>query len=249
MSRTWLASPSAKRFHPPAIETLQREFGLAEGGSGRFVVKDPRICRLVPFWGAVARKAGIRPLWIHTHREPTAVAASLQHRNGMEPEYAHLLWLRHVLDAEAGTRGQARFFTSYSRLMRDWASVRDRSAAALGLEWEPLTEAAAAEIDGFLDFNRASFLQQPEAVPDGGRFSDWLRETFGVLERWSDAGRRRPTTRCSIASAARSMPSPRTPSPSGTPRPRPRAPAGGSIRRRCRTTGRKSAGCAGKCAG
>ena len=72
--------------------------------------------------------------------------------------------------------------------MRDWASVRDRSAAALGLEWEPLTEEAAAEIDGFLDFNRASFLQQPEAVPDGGRFSDWLRETFEVLERWSDAG-------------------------------------------------------------
>ena len=155
----------------------------------------------------------------------------------------------HVLDAEAGTRGQARFFTSYSRLMRDWASVRDRSAAALGLEWEPLTEAAAAEIDGFLDFNRASFLQQPEAVPDGGRFSDWLRETFEVLERWSDAGEAQADyalldrVRGALdALAPHSIPQRDTQAG-------PESAGGGSIRRRCRTTGRKSAGCAGKCAG
>ena len=185
VSRTWLASPSAKRFHPAAVETLQRAFG----GSERFVVRDPRICRLVPFWAEVARQAGVRPLWVHMHREPGAVAASLQHRNGMQPQYAHLLWLRHVLDAEAGTRGAAvRFFTSHERLMRDWASVRTRSALALGLDWEPLTDAATAEIDGFLDGNRARVPERPEAVPAGGRFSDWLRETFGVLERWSDAG-------------------------------------------------------------
>ena len=73
-----------------------------------------------------------------------------------------------------------------------------------------------------------------------------LRGPRALVGRGGGAGRLR---------AARSRPRrarcprPALHPPAGHPGRRPRAPAGGSIRRRCRTTGRKSAGCAGKCAG
>ena len=113
---SWLMSSKANEFQDRLKNLIETEFV----NSGFFVVKDPRICRLVPIWLEVLAEMEIQPLFVHTHRDPTEVAQSLRKRNGFDLEYGHLLWLRHILDAEASTRDQKRSFTSYDRLLRGW---------------------------------------------------------------------------------------------------------------------------------
>lgn len=71
-----------------------------------WVVKDPRMCRLMPLWDDVSRRyESDRPRVLHVLRSPLAVADSLEHRNDLRQEVSLLLWLRHNLEAEAISRG------------------------------------------------------------------------------------------------------------------------------------------------
>ena len=59
------------------------------------------MCRLVPFWLHILDVEGIAPIAVLVLRSPGEVARSLAARNDFEAEIALLIWLRHVLDAEA----------------------------------------------------------------------------------------------------------------------------------------------------
>ena len=59
-----------------------------------FAVKEPRLCRLLPFWRPLL--AGIDVAIVHVIRHPSAVAASLHHRNGIALPAALDLWADHV---------------------------------------------------------------------------------------------------------------------------------------------------------
>jgi hypothetical protein len=95
---------------------LEQEFGRAP----LFVVKDPRICRLVPFWLRSLEGERISAAAIITVRSPLEVAQSLRARDGLGQEHALLMWLRHVLDAEFETRTIARTFVRYSDVTSRW---------------------------------------------------------------------------------------------------------------------------------
>jgi hypothetical protein len=69
-----------------------------------FVVKDPRICRFVPFFSGLLAEMDVSVRVALTLRNPVSVASSLVQRNGFSQRFASLLWLRHQLDAEAGSR-------------------------------------------------------------------------------------------------------------------------------------------------
>jgi len=68
--------------------------GLAQSG-GAAGLKEPRVTLLIDAWSAAARAAAGEPLLVGTYRHPSAVAASLAHRNQIAPEAAHALWLRY----------------------------------------------------------------------------------------------------------------------------------------------------------
>src|SRR5438552_705120 len=72
------------------------------------VLKDPRICRFVPFWLDVLGEIGAQPRIVIPVRSPLDVAESLKLRNGFSSSKSLLLWLRHTLDAEAETRKLSR---------------------------------------------------------------------------------------------------------------------------------------------
>ena len=61
-----------------------------------FGLKEPRMCRLLPFWRPVFETLGCEVSVVHVIRHPTAVAKSLAKRNGMSMERAYALWLDHV---------------------------------------------------------------------------------------------------------------------------------------------------------
>ena len=82
-----------------------------------FVLKEPRICRFPALYLEVFQELGIEVLVVLTFRNPLSVIGSLGARDQMTEEYAGLLWLRHWLDAEAGTRHQQRAVIEYEMLI------------------------------------------------------------------------------------------------------------------------------------
>jgi hypothetical protein len=115
------------------------------------VVKDPRMCRLTPLWWPVLDRLKRRAVCVLSLRHPLEVAESLALRSGLSPRHSHLLWLRHVLEAEAATRNRSRVVIPYTRFLDDWRGSLAGLRAALGGEFPRPSEEVASEIDDFLD--------------------------------------------------------------------------------------------------
>lgn len=120
------ASADARRALSAWIENEMR-------GKDCLLVKDPRICRLLPLWQTVCISMGIENFTVIPFRNPVEVARSLNTRNGFPDTHSFFLWLRHILDAERFTRGRARSFASFDQLMTDSLATVRRIAADLQL--------------------------------------------------------------------------------------------------------------------
>ncbi|PRD41704.1 hypothetical protein C5748_19765 [Phyllobacterium phragmitis] len=182
----WFNSPKVNGFREEAIATLDEEFNA----SRLFVLKDPRICRLAPFWIETLEHAGIRPLAVIPIRNPIEVAASLEQRNGFVRSYGYLLWLRHVLDAELATRGMPRYFTSYDRLLTGWPDVLKEADSALGISWPRMSGKVTTEVDIFLSEKYRHHREPPERVLENPALSTWLRHGFTIFNTWARTGER-----------------------------------------------------------
>jgi len=186
-NRTWFQSPPAGEFADRAIEVLLEEFG----GSPLFVMKDPRICRLFPFWANVLEVADIRPAIVHIHRNPLDVAASLRVRDGKAAELTQLVWLCHMLNAERDSRGMARSFVSYDQLLQNWAGLVERVGQDLDIGWPRSPARAAIEIDAFLTSSLHHHMQAKEQILENPLASIWVRETYRILQNWVQDGERK----------------------------------------------------------
>jgi hypothetical protein len=129
-----------------AKSVLAGEFGHARLA----VIKDPRMCRLMPFWSEVFQEANwsVRP--ILQLRSPLEVALSLNRRDGLPLGLGCLLWLRHVLDAEAGTRGTSRAVVDWNDFLSDPRRTLERVGEQLGVVWPRWSDAALTEIAEFV---------------------------------------------------------------------------------------------------
>src|SRR5262245_51103564 len=174
VSPEWLDSPDAVRFQDECRSLLAQEFDDAP----LFVVKDPRLCRLVPFWLRVLQAENIAAAAVIPIRSPFEVARSLEARNGFSREQSLLIWLRHVLDAEAETRNTVRSFVAYGDLLNDWKAVSNRMSAELRVTWPTEPRAAETEVAEFLKPELRHHWVEIE--PDGVAFplDEWLKRTY-----------------------------------------------------------------------
>lgn len=142
--------PFPERLAVPFVDegrdVLESEFGQAQ----TLVLKDPRICRLYPFWREVLQRSGYDPLAILIFRHPAQVQASLEFRNGISPADAARLWLRHVLDAERFTRGQARTWIRWSDFLSDWRTQLAKIENLASIDFALDDPSVADRISGFL---------------------------------------------------------------------------------------------------
>ncbi len=134
------------RFRNDAGHILARDFA----SSPLFVLKDPRICRLAPFWVDVLRSFDADVCCVLPIRNPVEVAVSLKRRDGLDERHSHALWLRHVLDAERHTRELPRILLRYEDLLTGWHAEAERIGRVLDLPLSGATPATASAIDGFL---------------------------------------------------------------------------------------------------
>ena len=82
---------------------------------GPWVVKDPRLCLLFPFWREILE----RPFCVLIYRDPLPVARSLAARDGFPLPFGIALWERYMREALAATRGVPRILISHRELMAD----------------------------------------------------------------------------------------------------------------------------------
>jgi hypothetical protein len=178
-----LAPAALAAFRPRMEAILDAEYGTAP----LFVLKDPRLSRLLPLWQPALSALGAVPCALIALRHPAAVARSLATRNGLPPELSTLLWLRHVLDAERLTRGMARDFVSYDALLADWRGTIARAGARLGLDWPVGIGSAAENIAGFLD-ETLRHAPAEEVVLSSAYAEVWTRHAWQALRALEQSG-------------------------------------------------------------
>jgi hypothetical protein len=181
VSKEWFESPKFEEYCERAALLVKKLFG----NSKFFVLKDPRICRLLPFWRAVLESSVARVVVASPIRHPHEVAASLLKRNGMNPSVAQLIWLRHVLDAEFDSRELERFYFKYDDLLQDWRGLTHKLSESLKLKWPRKSSVTETRIDAFLRptlrHNNVSAFRGPEH----SSLLSWVEEAYSIFERWT----------------------------------------------------------------
>lgn len=174
----WLRSGIAQTLSDECQDALRAEFGNA----GRFVMKDPRMCRFVPFWLRTLEHEGIVPAAVLVVRDPIEVAQSLSARNGFERDLSLLIWLRHTLDAEFATRGVRRTFVWYRAVVENWKPVAERVSRDLQIAWRPRTSADDEDIGRFVSAGLHHHRQDVDSHEDVAPvLAEWLRRTLAAL--------------------------------------------------------------------
>jgi glycosyltransferase involved in cell wall biosynthesis len=176
-NREWTHSPAAEHFRKAADRALKTAFGDAP----LWLIKDPRICRLAHFWMEVLAERGVRPLSVIPLRNPLEVAASLHRRDDFGLPKASLLWLRHVLDAEAATRNLPRAFVTYPDLLQDWRRTVRHMQWTLGLSWSRWSATAEVEIDSFLNARLRHNLFTTQDLEQHPAIASWVKTAFRAL--------------------------------------------------------------------
>jgi hypothetical protein len=180
----WIGSDIAGQHRRKIEALLIDEFGDAP----LIFVKDPRVCRFVPFTLSVLAGLNISPVAILPLRNPLEVASSLRRNRDFALSKSLLLWLRHVLDAEYHSRQLPRYFLPYEKFLLDWRGDMDRAAAKIGVTWPARSDVSEVKIEQFLtrDLHRErasvdEIRQHPEVPPI-------IRETYGLLTEITERG-------------------------------------------------------------
>jgi hypothetical protein len=83
------------------------------------LIKDPRLCVLLPLHLEVLHQMGLEPVFVICVRNPVEVANSLKRRNNISMEKSFLIWMDYQFKAELYSRGLSRIFISYADFLQD----------------------------------------------------------------------------------------------------------------------------------
>ena len=171
----WKESDAATRFAGPIRLAIDEEFGNAP----MFVLKDPRMCRTLPYWMSILEKSGIRTAPLIIVRNPLEVAESLQARDGISFEKAMLLWLRHNLDVEYETRHLQRNIVTFDALLEDWKLLAEQSGARLGITWA--RQPPMQDVRDFLDNEMHNHRSTQAELDAHTEVPQWVKAAYRAL--------------------------------------------------------------------
>lgn len=143
----WLASRAVEQALEELRVFVERDFSDVP----LWAMKDPRLCRLLPMWLKLLDDINVKSKVVLVIRDPAEVARSLYVRDGLSGASSRLLWLQHVVAAEAATRETTRAVVVYSHLLQDWQKTVTKLARDLRVEWPRQPDNVANEITAFLD--------------------------------------------------------------------------------------------------
>ena len=177
----WHLSPAATEFRARAHDAIGTEYG----DSNLFVLKDPRICRLFPLWLDAIRAHGAEPVVLSPIRNPISVAKSLNTRDGIDLLFGYLSWTRHVLEAEAASRGLTRAFFRYEDLVSTPQVVVERLSKNLGLHCPTGPGEGLGKIPDFISSDLHHHRIDDTELVSNESVEPWARSSFEIFDRWS----------------------------------------------------------------
>jgi hypothetical protein len=178
----WIHSKAAEDYRRKIKAIFMDEFD----DEPFIVVKDPRICRFVPFIESILADLNFAPVAVLPLRHPLEVAYSLRRRDQLALSKSILLWLRYVLDAEFYSRHMPRCLLRYEDLLTDWRHCVNRMAEETGIVWPNHAERSGTKIEQFL----TSDLRH-ERGDDIGGHTDLMplaRDTYEILSKIAAGG-------------------------------------------------------------
>ena len=163
------------------IGIIEKDFDSGEA----IVVKDPRICRLVPQYLSVFSSMGYRVLPVLIFRNPKEVIRSLMARSnwprGRSDLDAALLWLAHTLEAEYNTRHLGRVVVSYSRMLDAWPSVLTDIEHHGDVTLNNSAKSIEYSIDGFLNSDERHHHVNDDVLGDDPVTLGWVRSVYEAM--------------------------------------------------------------------
>lgn len=145
----------------------------------RFGIKDPRMCRLLPFWQKVFEHLHLDVSYVIAVRNPLSVAKSLEARNQLPHEKSHYLWLGHILPSVLLTQGEHRVLVDYDLLLEN--PQQQIARMALGLNSKPDPVRLAEFSRDFLDIRLRHSGYKPEDVLESPLVPDPVRAAVMLL--------------------------------------------------------------------
>ena len=142
----WIKTSFARHAHDRLAELIRSEFQ----DFSLFVVKDPRISKLLPLWTRLLAELDIEIVVVLTFRNPLEVAGSLQKRDQLPLASSLLLYLISYLKSELASRGYPRCFVSYAHALSDWPFLEGRLRSILGPRLPMLDQKRSLEISQHL---------------------------------------------------------------------------------------------------
>ena len=173
----WFRSAPAASFREELAAALEADYDDA----ALFVLKDPRMCRLLPLWRQVFARVGVEPCFAITIRHPLDVAHSLEKRNGLPLAHGCILWLSHLLEAERETRGLPRVFVRYEDLLGEPALTAKRIGIELGLGNLLRGKKRERDLAAFIDPALRHHSAETGVLEQRGSFYPLLSEAFDAL--------------------------------------------------------------------
>lgn len=152
-----------------------------------FALKDPRTCRLLPFWQEVFRHLQVDVDYVIAVRHPLCVVDSLARRNGFLAEKSLHLWFQHYLSALSVLSVAPAAFVDYDRLLE--APREQLLCLAEALHLSSVDEASLSSfIEHFLaqDLRHARYLPDDLSLLD--ELPDGLQEAYQELLEASRQG-------------------------------------------------------------
>lgn len=143
---SWFSSMDAERWRRRLTEAFLDNYGDASLA----VLKDPRMCRMLPLWDKVFEDLKAHSVFCFIDRNPVEVAASLRARDGSSLTQGLRYYIRNHLDAEFATRNRSRAFVSYDALLTDWRKTVGFVSKKLQVDFE-ISAARQSQVDNFLE--------------------------------------------------------------------------------------------------
>lgn len=136
----WWKRDSLSGYASKIKKYFRRDFSR----SPLWAIKDPRVCRMLPWWLDILGSEGVAVKFLFVIRSPEAVFRSLEKRDGFSRDKAYLLWTLHYLEAERASRGMPRTFMDFDSFLDAPRREFERASEQLRLEF-PISPEKATE--------------------------------------------------------------------------------------------------------
>lgn len=151
--------------------------------SAVWAIKDPRVCRLIPWWLEILSEESIDAKYLIVVRPPHEVYLSLKRRDNFSLEKAYLLWLLHYLDAEYWTRDKPRTFVTFEALINDPVTTFTYITEELDIKFPvPLSE-AIDDLSQFISKDLIHHQNQPNEPYGNSKLIELANNLYNELVR------------------------------------------------------------------